>query len=496
MALLGARVAARERAARDSRSPTRRATPRRGARCAPARRRAPRRSGGAPPRSSMRRSQNGSSATQKRSASCGSRASSVPSAARRFAASRSSCGESRSRSASASAQRACRRASAARLAGLGEPLARVQAHGLEQAIARVRARPRPRLTSDFSTSRAEHVGALRDGRARRRRRPPRPRRARSRRRRRPGAAAASARRGSSRSWLHCSVAAQRLLPRRRRAAAGAQQPEAVVQPLGERGRAERAEPPGGQLERERQAVEPEADARDVHRVLVVEREARHRPPPRARRTGAPPRSGAARPAAWQLLRVGDRERRHAEHDLAADAQRLAARREHGQPGRRPEQRVDERRARARAGARSCRARAAACAARGTRPAASDDVLSRQRAHVERGRDGVGRRAADRTLPRARRARRRPAYDSSTPRASSSASRVLPAPPVPASVSRRVCPSSARSSPSSRPRPTNELASAGSVRAASSPGSSAASSCAELCGAAPRAPRAASRAQSS
>ena len=37
---------------------------------------------------------------------------------------------------------------------------------------------------------------------------------------------------------------------------------------------------------------------------------------------------------------------------------------------------------------------------------------------------------------------------------------MPAPPVPVSVSRRVCPSSARSSASSRSRPTNELASAG------------------------------------
>ena len=67
---------------------------------------------------------------------------------------------------------------------------------------------------------------------------------------------------------------QRLLARRRRAAAGAQQAEAVVQPLGERRGAERAEPAGGELERERQPVEAEADARDVRRVLVVEREAR------------------------------------------------------------------------------------------------------------------------------------------------------------------------------------------------------------------------------
>ncbi len=62
---------------------------------------------------SIRRSQNGHSATHKRSASPGARSSSVSSATRRFAASRSSRGEPRSSSASASAQRACRSASAA-----------------------------------------------------------------------------------------------------------------------------------------------------------------------------------------------------------------------------------------------------------------------------------------------------------------------------------------------------------------------------------------------
>ena len=67
---------------------------------------------------------------------------------------------------------------------------------------------------------------------------------------------------------------ERLLPRRGGAAAGAKQSEAVVQPLGQRGRAESADAAGGELERERQPVEPEADAGDVHRVLVVEHEAR------------------------------------------------------------------------------------------------------------------------------------------------------------------------------------------------------------------------------
>ena len=44
----------------------------------------------------------------------------------------------------------------------------------------------------------------------------------------------------------------------------------------------------------------------------------------------------------QLLRVGDVERRDAEHDLTRNAERLAARREHGQPRRGTEECIDER----------------------------------------------------------------------------------------------------------------------------------------------------------
>ncbi len=69
---------------------------------------------------------------------------------------------------------------------------------------------------------------------------------------------------------------ERLLPRRRRAVARAEQAEAVVEPLGDRRRAERSQPARGELERERQAVEPEADAGDVRRVLLVEHESGRR----------------------------------------------------------------------------------------------------------------------------------------------------------------------------------------------------------------------------
>ena len=54
----------------------------------------------------------------------------------------------------------------------------------------------------------------------------------------------------------------------------AQKAEAVIEPLGDRGRAEHAHPAGCQLERKRQPVEAEADARHVFGVLGVELEAR------------------------------------------------------------------------------------------------------------------------------------------------------------------------------------------------------------------------------
>ena len=180
---------------------------------------------------------------------------------------------------------------------------------------------------------------------------------------------------------------ERLLPRRRRAAAGAEEPEAVVEPLGHRSGPERAEPAGGELERERQAVEPEADARDVRRVLLVERESRRG---RRRALDEQPHRLVVEEIGRRerLLRVGDRQRRHAEHDLAADAERLAARREHGQPRRGAEDRVDERSARpeqvlAVVQDEQQRARREELDHR------VDDVLSRQRPRVERRRDGVG-----------------------------------------------------------------------------------------------------------
>ena len=165
----------------------------------------------------------------------------------------------------------------------------------------------------------------------------------------------------SRSWLHCSVAQQGLLARRRRAGVGAQQPEAVVQALRERARTQPPEP------RRRPARAPAAGRRAGSRCAPR--------PSRSRASTAKPGTAAPRAVreqahglvAHQLLGgvaalgIRDRQRRHAEHDLAVDAQRLARGGEDRQRRRRPQQLVAERRAGGAAGARSCRARAARCA---------------------------------------------------------------------------------------------------------------------------------------
>ena len=135
---------------------------------------------------------------------------------------------------------------------------------------------------------------------------------------------------------------QRLLPRRCGAAARAQEAEPVVEPIGDRCSAEGAEAAGCQLERERQPVEAEADARDVLGVLVGEREARRR------RGGAldEEEDGLVLEQPGRRNRVlepGQLERGDPEHDLSGDAQRLAARRDDGQSRRRAQQAIRQRR---------------------------------------------------------------------------------------------------------------------------------------------------------
>ena len=212
---------------------------------------------------------------------------------------------------------------------------------------------------------------------------------------------------------------ERVLPCRRRVTRGAEHAKAVVEALRDRRGTKCPQAPGGELERERQAVEAEADPRDVHGVLLVEREARRS---RLRPLDEEPHGLVVEePARLEcLLGVGDVERRNPEHDLARHTQRPAARRQDRQLSRGAEEAVRE------PGSRC------------------EHVLA----------------SSTRAAPSG--------YDGSMARASSSASRVLPAPPVPARVSSRVPRRSGFSSASSRPRPMNELASAGSEAGRSAP----------------------------
>ena len=167
----------------------------------------------------------------------------------------------------------------------------------------------------------------------------------------------------------------------------AQEPEAVVEALGQRGGGERVERAGRKLERERQAVEAVADPRDRRRVRLVEREARR------------DRAGALDEEAHGLVReqrrtalgrvgIGDRERGDAEDDFSGtrSGSRLVAR--IVRRGAERSKESDEGGAAPRSGARSCRGRAGARAAQAPRDGV-DQGSARKRAQIECLRDGVG-----------------------------------------------------------------------------------------------------------
>ena len=99
-----------------------------------------------------------------------------------------------------------------------------------------------------------------------------------------------------------------------RRAGGAGEQVAVVEPLGDLGGAHRPGAGRGQLDAERQAVEPSADLGDRAAVGVE--------------VGA----GGPRPQHEQGGGVRERERRHRPHLLAVDAERLPARGEHDDAG--------------------------------------------------------------------------------------------------------------------------------------------------------------------
>ena len=171
----------------------------------------------------------------------------------------------------------------------------------------------------------------------------------------------------------------------------------------------------------------------------------------------------------------DRQRRHAPRRLAGDAQRLAARRQRPQP--RAARAAARRPSAARAPSRCSQLSSTSSSARG-REVVDQRLVGRaagQRARCRappprRSRPAVRRRGRQlderRRLPGERRSERRGELD---------ASRVLPQPPAPASVSIRVSrASSARSSRSSCSRPMKELV--GSAACARAPRSAGPRSC--------------------
>jgi len=131
------------------------------------------------------------------------------------------------------------------------------------------------------------------------------------------------------------------VPRQRRAAPAGEQPESLVQAGGDLIDGEALHARRGQLERERQPIEPAAHLRHGGGVALRHAEA------------GLTRGGAlleqthrlARgqpPGILGVARIGERQRRHAPNGLARDAERLAAGREHAHVPAGPQQRLGQR----------------------------------------------------------------------------------------------------------------------------------------------------------
>ena len=133
---------------------------------------------------------------------------------------------------------------------------------------------------------------------------------------------------------------ERLLAGRGRAASCTKETEPIVETVGECGGRERVDACGRELECQRKPVEAMTDPSDGRRRLSVERKAR-------RHGSCPLDEEADRLVAMQGVRlfltgwIRNPERRNPEDDFPRDAQRLAARGEHGESRRTPEQRIDE-----------------------------------------------------------------------------------------------------------------------------------------------------------
>ena len=178
-----------------------------------------------------------------------------------------------------------------------QPLGAVLADGLEHPVAQavVGLDPQQRLV-DERVEQVGDVGGVEPGR--RRDRAPRTRR--WRRRGRPRAARRAAR-SSSREQVPAPLhdGAQRAVPGHRRAAAAGEQPEPVAEPGGDLRDRQHPQPRRGQLDGERQTVEPPDDVDHVADVALVDREGRRRRPGPGRRTA---RTDACRSAVGRIRR--------------------------------------------------------------------------------------------------------------------------------------------------------------------------------------------------
>ena len=159
----------------------------------------------------------------------------------------------------------------------------------------------------------------------------------------------------------------------------------------------------------------------------------------------------SRPGREQRDRLALGQRRHGNLDLALHPEKLAARDEEREAGTGREQRRELRR-RARRPARNCP----------PRPTVAVGRCARRDRHGRRAPPRARRaRAPDRAAPRAPPRTRLPRTPATSTRAASIARRVFPDPPGPVSVSRRApAATRARTSASSRSRPTNELGGSG------------------------------------
>ena len=132
--------------------------------------------------------------------------------------------------------------------------------------------------------------------------------------------------------------AQRPVAGRRVARRSARRAHRGVEALGDLGGREQPAARGGQLDRERQPVDPPADLGDRSGVVVVEAEAGV---VRSRAFAEQPDGRDLRQRRRVRLACGQRQWRYRMRLLGLDAQRLAARREHREVGARGGQRADE-----------------------------------------------------------------------------------------------------------------------------------------------------------